>query len=149
MGFWDMMSISASALSAERQRAEVTSANLANAETTHTEDGSGPYVRKEVLFSATNASPFQTIFNRAGHFGAPAGSVELSGVVDDNAPPVMRYEPGNPDANKEGYVAYPAINPVTEMVDLMDATRAYQLNASAITSAKQMVQESIDILKAT
>ena len=149
MGFWDMMSISASALSAERQRAEVTSANLANAETTHTQDGSGPYVRKEVVFSSANSSPFQTVFNRVGHLGAAAGSVELSGVVEDNAPPVMRYEPGNPDANKDGYVAYPAINPVTEMVDLMDATRAYQLNASAITSAKQMIQESIDILKTT
>jgi flagellar basal-body rod protein FlgC len=149
MGFWDMMSISASALSAERQRAEVTSANLANAETTHTQDGSGPFVRKEVVFSSANASPFQTVFNRVGHLGVPAGSVQLSGVVEDNAPPVMRYEPGNPDANKDGYVAYPAINPVTEMVDLMDATRSYQLNASAITSAKQMIQESIDILKTT
>ena len=149
MGFWDMMSISASALSAERQRAEVTSANLANAETTHVDGGEGPYVRKEVVFSATNASPFQTVFNRIGHFGAPAGSVQLSAVVDDSAPPVMRYEPGNPDANKDGYVAYPAINPVTEMVDLMDATRAYQLNASAVNAAKQMVQESIDILKTT
>lgn len=147
MSFWDMMSISASALSAERQRAEVTSANLANAQTTHTPDG-GPYVRKEVVFSAANASPFQTVFNRVGHFGeAPAGAVELSGVVDDNTPPVMRYEPGNPDANKDGYVAYPAINPVTEMVDLMDATRAYQLNASAVGAAKQMIQESISILK--
>ena len=134
MGFWDMMSISASALSAERQRAEVTSANLANAETTHTEDGDGPYVRKEVVFSATNASP---------------GCVVAARRRCSTPPPVMRYDPGNPDANKEGYVAYPAINPVTEMVDLMDATRAYQLNASAITSAKQMVQESIDILKAT
>jgi flagellar basal-body rod protein FlgC len=61
----------------------------------------------------------------------------------------MRYEPGNPDADEKGYVAYPAINPVSEMVDLMDATRAYQLNASAITAAKQMIQESIDILKTT
>jgi flagellar basal-body rod protein FlgC len=61
----------------------------------------------------------------------------------------MRYEPGNPDADEKGYVAYPAINPVSEMVDLMDATRAYQLNASAITAAKQMIQESLDILKTT
>lgn len=149
MGMFGMMGISASALSAERQRAEVTSANLANAETTHTDEG-GPYVRKEVVFSATNASPFQTVFNRVGHFGqAPAGSVQISGVEDDNAPPVLRYEPGNPDANKEGYVAYPNINPVTEMVDLMDATRAYQMNASAISAAKEMIQESIGILKTT
>lgn len=149
MGMFDMMAISASALTAERQRAEVTSANLANAETTHTDNG-GPYVRKEVVFSASNPSAFQTVFNRANHFGqSPSGSVQLTQVVDDNTPPVMRYEPGNPDANKEGYVAYPAINPVTEMVDLMDATRAYQLNASAVSAAKQMIQQSIDILKSS
>lgn len=149
MGMFDMMSISASALAAERQRAEVTSANLANAETTHTSEG-GPYVRKEVVFSSGDASPFQAVFSQMGNFGRPpAGSVELTQVVNDTTAPVMRYEPGNPDANKEGYVAYPAINPVTEMVDLMDATRAYQLNASAISSAKQMIQESIDILKSS
>ena len=149
MGIFDMMSISASALSAERQRAEVTSANLANAETTHT-DGGGPYVRKQVVFSTSNASPFQTVLNSAGRFGmAPAGTVHLTDVVDDKTPAVMRYEPGNPDANKDGYVAYPAINPVTEMVDLMGAVRGYQLNASAVGAAKQMIQESIDILKSS
>jgi flagellar basal-body rod protein FlgC len=148
MGIFDMMSISASALSAERQRAEVTSANLANAETTHTEAG-GPFVRKEVVFSTTNSSPFQTVFNHLGASAAPAGSVQLTDVVDDKTPPVRRYEPGNPDADKDGYVEYPAINPITEMVDLMSATRAYQLNATAIGSAKQMIQESIDILKTT
>ena len=77
MGMFDMLSISASALSAERQRAEVTSANLANAETTHTDQG-GPYVRKEVVFSATNASPFRTVFNRVGRFGQSAGRVGAS-----------------------------------------------------------------------
>ena len=146
MGLFGMMGISASALSAERQRAEVTSANLANSETTHTEDG-GPYVRKEVVFRSVSSSPFQTVFDAAGHFGEPAGAVTISQVVDDTTPPVMRYEPGNPDANQQGYVAYPAINPVSEMVDLMDAMRAYQLNASAVGAAKQMIQESIDILK--
>src|ERR1700759_5021597 len=149
MGIFDMMNVSASALSAERQRAEVTSANLANAETTHTSTG-GPYVRKEVVFSATNASSFHSVFHRVGHFAEPpSGTVQLTDVVDDKTPPVMRYEPGSPDANKDGYVAYPAINPVTEMVDLMGATRAYQLNASAVTAAKQMIQESIDILKSS
>jgi flagellar basal-body rod protein FlgC len=149
MGFFAMMSISASALSAERQRAEITSANLANAETTHTDAG-GPYVRKEPVFGTANASPFQTVLSRAGHFGSvPGGAVELTGVVDDTTPPVMRYEPGNPDADKDGYVAYPAINPISEMADLMGATRAYQLNASAIAAARQMIQESIDILKTT
>ncbi|HUN84081.1 MAG TPA: flagellar basal body rod protein FlgC [Terracidiphilus sp.] len=149
MGLFDMLSISASALSAERQRAEVTSANLANADTTHTDSG-GPYVRKEVVFSASNASPFRSVFNRIGRFApAPSGSVQLTQVVNDNAAPVMRYEPGNPDADKSGFVAYPAINPVSEMVDLMGAVRAYQLNASAVGAAKQMIQESIDILKSS
>lgn len=148
MGLFGMMAISASALSAERERAEVTSANLANAETTHTQNG-GPYVRKEVVFSSANASPFQTIFNGLGPADEPAGSVEISQVVNDTTAPVMRYEPGNPDADDKGYVAYPAINPVSEMVDLMDATRAYQMNASAIGAAKQMIQESVDILKTT
>jgi len=149
MGLFDMLSISASGLSAERQRAEVTSANLANAETTHTDTG-GPYVRKEVVFSSTNPSPFNTVLSRMGRFGhAPAGAVELTQVVDDTTPPVMRYEPGNPDADKNGMVAYPAINPVNEMVDLMGAVRAYQLNASAVTAAKQMIQQSIDILKSS
>ena len=149
MGLFDMLSISASALTAERQRAEVTSANLANAETTHTDSG-GPYVRKEVVFSASNASPFRSIVNHLGGLGrATAGSVQLTNVVNDTTPPVMRYEPGNPDANTEGFVAYPAINPVSEMVDLMGAVRAYQMNASAVTAAKQMIQQSIDILKSS
>src|ERR1700723_1643518 len=114
MGLFDMMSISASALTAERQRAEVTSANLANAETTHTDAG-GPFVRKEVVFSASNASPFGSVLNRVGRFGqSPAGSVQLTQVVNDTTPPVMRYEPGNPDADKSGFVAYPSINPVSE-----------------------------------
>lgn len=149
MGLFDMMTISASALSAERQRAEVTSANLANAETTHTDSG-GPYVRKEVVFSASNASSFHTVLNHMGRFGQTApGSVQLTQVVDDTTPPVKRYEPGNPDADEGGFVEYPAINPVTEMVDLMGAVRSYQLNASAVTAAKQMIQQSIDILKSS
>ncbi len=149
MGLLDMLSISASALRAERQRAEVTSANLANAETTRTPDG-GPYVRKEVIFSSVNASPFRTVLNGMGRFThAPGGSVQLTQVVEDTTPAVMRYEPGNPDADKNGLVAYPAINPITEMVDLMGAVRAYQLNASAVSAAKQMIQQSIDILKTT
>lgn len=149
MSLFDMLSISGSALSAERQRAEVTSANLANAETTHTDAG-GPYVRKQVVFSATSGSPFRTVFNRVGRFSpVPTGTVQLTQVVDDPTPPVQRYEPGNPDADKNGYVQYPAINPATEMVDLMGAVRAYQLNASAVNAAKQMIQSSIDILKSS
>jgi flagellar basal-body rod protein FlgC len=148
MGLFDMLSMSASALTAERQRAEVTSANMANAETTQTGTG-GPYVRKEVVFSSTGGSPFSSVINQLGGSPQVAGMVRISGVIDDPTPPIQRYEPGNPDADENGFVAYPAINPMNEMVDLMGASRAYQLNASAVSAAKQMIQESIDILKSS
>lgn len=148
MGLFDILNMSSSALAAERQRAEVTAANLANAETTHTENG-GPYVRKEVVFSAVSGSPFRNVLNHFGKTGATPGGVQITDVVSDSAPPVMRYEPGNPDADKDGFVAYPAINPMSEMVDLMSAVRAFQMNASAATAAKQMIQQSIDILKSS
>ena len=147
MNLFDSLAISGSALSAERQRSEVIAANMANAETTHTEAG-GPYKRREVVFQSSGPSLFHLALANTGRFsGAPSGSVQISEVVDDPAAPVMRYEPGHPDANKDGYVAYPAINPVMEMVDLMGSVRAYQLNASAVTAAKQMIQQTIEILK--
>ena len=147
MGLFDMLSISASALSAERQRAEVTSANLANAETTHTDTG-GPYVRKEVVFSATNSSPFSTVLNRVGHFGAAGGrGASQAGCRRHRRRPSCVMSRAILTLTRTDMVAYPAINPVSEMVDLMGAVRAYQLNASAVTAAKQMIQQSIDILK--
>jgi flagellar basal-body rod protein FlgC len=147
MNLFDSLTISGSALSAERQRSEVIAANMANAETTHTEAG-GPYQRKEVVFQSPGSSLFRLALANTGNSGSPpAGSVQISEVVDDPTPPIMRYEPGHPDANQAGYVAYPAINPVMEMVDLMGSVRAYQLNASAVAAAKQMIQQTIDILK--
>src|ERR1700733_10999779 len=147
MGVFDMLRISGSALSAERQRSEVIATNMANAETTHTDSG-GPFKRKDVVFAGSSNASFHLAFASSGNqVGRAAGSVRISRVVDDAAPPVMRYEPGHPDANKDGYVAYPNINPVQEMVDLMGSTRAYQLNASAVTAEKQMISQSIDILK--
>ncbi len=147
MGLFDMLNISGSALSAERQRSEVIAANMANAETTHTDAG-GPFRRKEVVFASSNNSPFHlALASTNSRLGRTAGSVRISKVVEDQSPAVRRYEPGHPDADKDGFVAYPAINPVQEMVDLMGSTRAYQLNASAVTAAKQMIQQSIEILK--
>ncbi|HEY0309034.1 MAG TPA: flagellar basal body rod protein FlgC [Acidobacteriaceae bacterium] len=147
MGLFDMLAISGSALAAERQRSEVIAANMANAETTHTQAG-GPFHRREVVFSSAKSSSFHlALASTAGSGGLPAGSVQISDVVDDPAAPVMRYQPGHPDADKDGYVAYPAINPAMEMVDLMGSVRAYQLNASAVNATKQMIQQTIDILK--
>jgi flagellar basal-body rod protein FlgC len=109
----------------------VIAANMANAETTHTEAG-GPFSAGRCL-PVAGASSFKLALANTGSSGrADPGSVQISEVVDDPTPPVMRYEPGHPDANKDGYVAYPAINPAMEMVDLMGSVRAYQLNASAV-----------------
>jgi flagellar basal-body rod protein FlgC len=147
MSIFSTLEISGSAMSAERQRAEVVAANMANAETTHTPAG-GPYRRKEVVFSTSGNLPFRMMlagFHSTLNGALPA--VRVQRVVDDPTPPLMRYDPGHPDADKEGYVAYPAINPIQEMVDLMGAVRSYQLNASAITATKQMIQQSIDLLK--
>ena len=147
MNLFDSLSISGSALLAERQRSEVIATNMANAETTRTEAG-GPYRRREVVFETRGPSAFRLALANSGGFQGPTpGSVRISDVVDDPSPALMRYEPGHPDANKEGYVAYPAVNPTAEMVDLMDSVRAYQLNASAVAATKQMIQLAIGILK--
>lgn len=148
MSIFTSLEVSGSALSAERQRAEVVAANMANAETTRTPQG-GPYRRKQVVFSSAPTNPFRMMLVNSGGDSGSLGSsaVRVSKVVEDPAAPIMRYEPGNPDANKDGYVAYPNINPMQEMADLMNAVRAYQLNASAITASKQIITGAIDILK--
>lgn len=147
MSVFSTLEISGSALAAERQRAEVVAANMANAETTHTPEG-GPYRRKEVVFASSGNLPFRMML--AGFHSTLANTmpaVRVQRVVDDPTVPLVRYEPGHPDANKDGYVAYPAINPIQEMVDLMGAVRSYQLNASAITASKQMLQQAMELLK--
>ena len=147
MSIFSTLEISGSALAAERQRAEVVAANMANAETTHTPEG-GPYRRKEVVFASSGNLPFRMMlagFHPTLTNAMPA--VRVQRVVDDPTPPLMRYQPGHPDANKDGFVAYPAINPIQEMVDLMGAVRSYQLNASAITASKQMLQQAMELLK--
>lgn len=148
MNLFDLFRISGSALGAERLRAEVATSNLANAETTRTPEG-GPYRRRMVTFSAQDCSPFHLLLagSLAEAGASSSGGVRVNGVVEDSSPPQERYEPGHPDADKDGYVAYPAINPVQEMVDLMGSERAYELNASAIQAAKQMIQQSLQILK--
>jgi flagellar basal-body rod protein FlgC len=145
MNLFGVMGISASGLSAERTRAEVVASNMANAESTHTAEG-GPYQRKEVVFQSASPSSFR--MQLAGASGsAPVGGVAVRSIVSDASAPVMRYDPTHPDADANGFVAYPNINPVLEMTDLMGASRAYQMNASAVQAAKQMIQQSIELLK--
>jgi flagellar basal-body rod protein FlgC len=140
------MDVSGSALQAERLRAEVVASNMANANTTRTPAG-GPYQRQEVVFES--AASDQGVF--ANHLlsqtNGSIGGVKIAAVVTDKSPGLRRYDPGHPDADKNGYVTYPDINPLTEMVDLMSATRAYDLNSSAVQATKNMIDTSIDILK--
>jgi len=149
MNLFGLMQVSGSALAAERLRAEVVTSNLANAESTRTPEG-GAYRRKQAVFESRSASPFQLLLaSNGGASGASEmpGGVRVSGVVEDPAPGLRKYEPGHPDADASGYVEYPNINPVQEVVDLMGAQRAYELNASAIQAAKQMIQQAIQILR--
>ena len=147
MNLFGVMDISASALGAERVRAEVVASNMANSETTRTADG-GPYRRHHVVFSQVGDGSFGSSLLQAGGTSAKAaGGVEVAGVVEDGGAPLMRFDPNHPDAGTDGYVAYPDINPLTEMVDLMGATRSYGMNASAVQAEKGMLVSSLDLLK--
>lgn len=145
MSLFHVMSVSASGLAAQRARAQSIVENLANSETTRTPEG-GPYRRKDVILAPeAQGSPFSSIFQT--ELGAAQTGVGVTGVVEDLRDPVMRYQPGHPDADAEGYVAYPNINPAEEMVDLMSATRGYHANAAAMAAVKDMVAKSIDLLR--
>lgn len=144
MNLFGMLEVSGSALLAERQRAEVVTSNMANLETTHTAEG-GPYRRQLVVFRAQRLPQFPMLL--AGLQPRTSRAVRVSQVIADPAPPIERYQPGHPDADARGYVAFPAINPVEEMTDLLGAVRAYELNASAVQASKAMIQQSLDILR--
>lgn len=143
MSLLNLLSVSASGMAAQRTRAEVIVENLANSETTRTAEG-GPYRRKEVIFeSAPQTSPFSAVFQTE----LGASGVGVSEVTIDQRDPEKRYQPGHPDADAQGYVAYPHINPAEEMVDLMGATRGYQANVAAMSAVKDMVSKSVDLLR--
>ncbi|RXJ90218.1 flagellar basal body rod protein FlgC [Arcobacter sp. CECT 8983] len=156
MGFFDGYDIAVSGMSAQRTRVNVTSANIANAKTTHTEDG-GPYKRQSVAFhevllkqneKATN--DINSDFNKkdGDKDQLSLRGVGVKSIVEDDSDPVMRYEPSHPDANDEGYVAYPNINPVIEMINLLEARRSYEANVTAFTTHKNIDVRTLDILKA-
>jgi flagellar basal-body rod protein FlgC len=137
MSLFSVLSVSASGMAAQRTRAEIVAENLANADTTRTPDG-GPYRRRDVVFESILAEEMNS-----GSTG-----VSVSGVMVDEREPERRYLPGHPDADKDGYVATPRINPAEEMIDLMGASRGYQANVAAFSAAKDMIHRSIDLLKA-
>ena len=131
MSFFQIMDVSATGLSAQRIRIGAISANMANAQTTRTEEG-GPYVRKDVVFQQVLEGQF-------------SGGVKVTEVVEDEKPPMLKYEPDHPDANEEGYVAYPNVNPIEEMVNLLEASRSYEANTTVMNTAKQLALKAISI----
>ncbi|MDY0233740.1 MAG: flagellar basal body rod protein FlgC [Sulfurimonas sp.] len=163
MSFLNSFDISGYGLSAQRVRVNTISQNIANAQTTRTEEG-GPYRRKEVIFKAID---FNEHFNKAlgestnsakyedpldeGHFGKKVNPAIMSVVVDkisrDDREPKLKFDPSHPDADASGYVAYPNINPVIEMADLVEATRSYQANVAAYESSKDIANAAISLLQ--
>ncbi len=170
MNLFGVLETSGSAMQAERMRAEVVAANMANAETTRTATG-GPYRRQEIIFAANRGDPGFLDSISAATASVPgaaltgtlarsalptlslpglpttAPGVHIAQVVEDPSAPLKRYDPGHPDAGPDGYVSYPDINPLTEMVDLMGATRAYGLNSSAVQAEKGMIASALEIAK--
>ncbi len=147
MGFDGMVQISAGGMSAQRFRLNVIASNLANQNTTRTPEG-GPYRRRDVVFQATPpASPEKSVGGSPTNLENPAMSVQVIDVITDPSPLVMKYQPGHPDANADGYVAYPNINTFEEMVNMLSATRSYEANATIMKNAKEMADKTIDLLK--
>lgn len=157
MGFFDGYDIATSGMSAQRTRINIVSANIANAETTHTIDG-GPYKKQNVVFeeallneqnknNLTNDEVSDNEMTNNNIFENKNIGVNIKSIVDANNEPLMKYEPNHPDANEDGYVAYPNINPVIEMVDLLEASRAYQANISSFTTQKSIDTKTLDIIK--
>ncbi|HUA20625.1 MAG TPA: flagellar basal body rod protein FlgC [Bryobacteraceae bacterium] len=143
MSLFSTLSVSASGMSAQRTRAELLVENLANAETTRTPEG-GPYRRKDVAFSEDDSvGSFSSEFDSA--LGGNVSGVTVSDTIEDSSPPERRYQPGHPDADKNGYVEYPNVNPAEDMVDLMGASRSYEANVAAISAVKDMIQKSLDL----
>jgi flagellar basal-body rod protein FlgC len=147
MSMFGGLEISASGLTAERLRMDVTAENLANAQTTRGANGQ-PYRRKEVVLQEAGGSFGATLSQAMG--GGQAGStggVEVSGVVEDSSPLKRVYDPGHPDADAQGYVSMPNVDTVTEMVDLISASRAYEANVTAMNAAKQMFSHTLELLR--
>ena len=137
--------ISASGLRAQRLRMDVIAANLANAQSTRTPEG-GPYRRRDVVLESVPQS--ESFDDMLASGGAATEVVKVARVVADTRPPQVVFDPGHPDANADGYVALPNVNVVTEMVDLMSATRAYEANVTALNATKRVLEAALEIGRA-
>jgi flagellar basal-body rod protein FlgC len=140
MGLFDSLGISGSGLTAQRMRMDVTAENLANAQ-------SVGYKRKDVVVQQAGGGFGGALANAMGSSAATPGGVEVTQIAVDQGAGRRVYDPSHPDADKNGYVTLPNVNPVTEMVDLIDASRAYEANVTAMQSAKTMFSKTLDILR--
>lgn len=145
MSLLNSLSVSASGMAAQRLRAGLLVENIANAETTRTPEG-GPYRRKDVVFTPEeHVAPFAEEFH--AELGGLGSGVQVEEVVEDTRDPIVRYQPGHPDADENGYVAFPHVNPAEDMVDLLSASRGYQANVAAMSAIKGMINRSIELLR--
>ncbi len=144
MGYFGALDIGASALTAQRLRMDTISQNIANANTTRTEDGT-PYRRKEVLFEEkSEGTPFSEYLTDSSKQFIGKG-VKVSKIVEDSSPFKRVYDPGNPDADTDGYVQMPNVDIITEMVNMISATRAYEANVTSINTTKSMAMKALEI----
>lgn len=144
MGFFSALGTSASALTAQRLRMDTISENIANANTTRTEEGT-PYRRKTVLFEEQNGNTFSSLLSDASE--KASGGVRVTAIVEDQTPFKSVYDPGHPDADENGIVQMPNVEVVTEMVNMISATRAYEANVTAINTTKSMASKALEIGK--
>jgi flagellar basal-body rod protein FlgC len=147
-GIFTSIDASASGLTAQRLRMDVIAGNIANVDTTRTPEG-GPFKRQLVVFASKTDMTFRKFpflpMKIKTEMQNPGEGVKVLELMKDPAPPRLRYEPGHPDANNEGYVAYPNVDVIKEMVDMISASRAYEANVTAINSAKGMAMKAISI----
>ena len=141
MDFFTSMKISASGLAVQRARMNVAASNLANVSTTRTEDG-GPYQRKDLVVRSVAATPSA---GPGSTFANAMSGVEIAEIREDGAPPRLEFDPGHPDADLNGYVAYPNVNLLEEMVDMITASRAYEAGITALNGAVSMAERATGI----
>lgn len=145
MSMFDAMNVSASGMTAQRFRMDVIAQNIANVNTTRDEDGN-VYRRKTVVFNEKNALNFgDTLYNSLNVF-RPSG-VRVTHVVEDQSDLKMVYDPSHPDADENGYVSYPNVEPITEMTNLIDSSRAYEANVTAFNAAKSIATKGLELFK--
>ncbi len=143
MGAFDIFKISASGMKAQRKRMDIVASNLANIQTTKTEEG-GAYKKKDVVFKAVDVSDDNTF---SGTLSKKVEGVEVATVKESDKPFQMVYNPSHPDANSEGYVTFPNVNLMEEMTDMTAAARAYEANVNVLTTTKDMFQKTLDLIK--